>query len=275
VGPEHFSTLGIPLLRGRVFTSADRSAGPKVAVIGETAARRYWPGENPIGQRVWFGSGAVSSADSSAEIVGVVGDVAYGSLERGPVASVYTPYAQFTYAARTVLVKTDGDPLALVQPLRRSVRQVDDLPIFDVRTMRQWLADARAPTRFNAMFLGVFAIAAMLLAAGGVYGVVAHSVSQRTRELGIRVALGASARDVLRMVLRQGVALAAIGVGLGLAGALALGRVIRSLLFEVSATDPVQLAAQGAFLVAVAAAASYLPARRAAAVDPVEALRAE
>ena len=275
VGPEHFTTLGVPLLRGRAFTNDDRADRPKVAVINQTAARRFWPGASPLGQHIWFGSGTVSSADSSAEIVGVVGDVPYGSLERGAVASVYTPYRQFTYASRTVLVKADGDPIALVPAVRRAVRQVEDLPIFAVRSMNDQLADAWAGTRFNAMFLGVFAGVALLLAVSGVYGVVSHSVSQRTRELGIRVALGASVGDVLGLVLRQGLALAGLGVVLGLVAALALRRVIRSMLFGVSPADPMLLLIQGLLLVGVALAASYVPARRAAGIDPVDALRAE
>jgi putative ABC transport system permease protein len=275
VGPEHFTTLGVPLLRGRAFTNDDRADRPKVAVINETAARRFWPGASPLGQHIWVGSGTVSSPDSSAEIVGVVGDVPYGSLERGAVASVYTPYRQFTYASRTVLVKADGDPIALVPAVRRAVRQVEDLPIFAVRSMNDQLADAWAGTRFNAMFLGVFAGVALLLAVSGVYGVVSHSVSQRTRELGIRVALGASVGDVLGLVLRQGLALAGLGMVLGLVAALALGRVIRSMLFGVSPADPILLVIQGLLLVSVALAASYFPARRAAGVDPVDALRAE
>jgi putative ABC transport system permease protein len=276
VGWDHFTTLGIPLLKGRAFSPQDRAGRGKVTIINETAARRFWPGEDPIGRRVWFGSGsAFAGPDSAAEIVNIVGDVPYGSLERGPPPSFYTPYRQFTYPFRTVLLKTAGDPEAYAQAVRRAVGTVDDLPIFDARPLTDLLADARAPTRFNATLMVAFAVLSVLLAAGGVYGVVAHSVSTRMRELGIRAALGATQGRLLRLVLGQGLGLAAVGVGLGVAAALSLGRLARALLFQVSETDPLILGTQAAVLLGVALLASYRPARRATRADPVAALRAD
>ncbi len=276
VAPDHFKTLGIPLVRGRSFDPDDRAGRPRVAIINETAARRFWPAANPIGQRIWFGGGSsFDRPDSSAEIIGIVGDVPYGSLERGMLPSFYTPYRQFTYAFRTVMARVDGDPLMLVPSVRRAVRGVDDLPIFDARTLDDRLGDSAASTRFNAVSMGTFALVALLLAAGGVYAVIAHSVNQRTRELGIRFALGATRNDVLSLVVRQGVSVALVGIVVGAVASLALARLIRGLLFEVEAADPVVFAGQIAVLLAVALLASYLPARRAAGVDPARVLRAD
>lgn len=257
VGPDHFATLGIPILSGRPFALDDRVGRPNVAIINQTAARRFFAGEDPLGRRIWFGGGSrFDRPDSSATIVGVVGDVPYGSLERGPVPSVYTPYRQFTYAFRTVMVR------------------VDDLPIFEVRPLTERLGDTWARTRFIARLLGSFAVLALLLAVGGVYGVVSHSVNQRTREMGIRSALGATANNLVRLVVGQGVRLAAWGIGIGAFTALALGRLIGSLLYGVQPTDPVVFGGLSLVLAGAAGLASYWPARRAAQVDPVVSLRA-
>ncbi len=206
-------------------------------------------------------------------MVGVVGDVPYGALEAGPVSSFYTPYQQFTYASRTVMVRVDGAPMAAAGAVASAVRTVDDLPIAEVGPLADRLGDAWARTRFTAQLMGVFALVALLLAAGGVYGIVAHSVNQRTRELGIRIALGATVGDLIRLVVGDGVRLAAWGVGLGLAIVPSIGRLMRNLLFEVEPADPVILGVLGGMLLAAAALASYLPARRAARVDPVTSLR--
>jgi putative ABC transport system permease protein len=276
VGPEHFVTLGIPLLRGRPFAPDDRAGSPRVTIINQTAARRFWPGQDPIGQRVWFGGGSsFDRPDSSAAIVGVVGDVPYGSLETTVPPSFYTPYRQFTYAFRTVMVRTTGDPLTIAPAVRRAVQTVDDLPIFEVRTLEDRLDDSLAPARFNATMLTAFAIVALSLAAGGVYAVVAHSVSLRVRDLAVRLALGARRTDVLGLVVRQGLTLGVLGVAAGAVAAVALGRFIRSLLFGVEPTNPGLLAAQIALLLGMTLLASLVPALRAARMEPAAILRAD
>jgi len=276
VGPDHFATLGIPLLAGRAFRDDDRADRPGVAVINETAARRFFPGQDPLGQQIWFGGGRRwTSADSAITIVGVVGDVPYGSLERTQVASVYTPYRQFSYAFRTVLVKVAGDPARFERPIRASVASVDQLPIFEVMPLTALLGTAWARTRFVAGLLALFAAVSLGLAAAGVYGIVAHSVNQRTRELGIRTALGASRGAVLRMVVREGIVLALWGIAIGVVVAQGLSLLMRSLLFGVTPSDPPVLVAASVGLVLTAAIASYWPARRAARVDPVDSLKAD
>jgi len=275
VGWDHFATLGIPLLRGRAFTPEDRAGRPGVAIINETAAKRFWPDEDPIGQHVWFSGSGFPGPDSSAEIVGIVGDVQYGPVERGQPPGFYTPYRQFTYASRVVVLRTDGNPLDIVPAVRSAVRTVDDLPISDVRTMQDRLGDAWARPRFNAGLMGAFAFIAVLLAAIGIHGVITNSVSQRTREMGIRMAVGASPGRVLRLVVGNAMLLALAGVAAGLCGAVALTRFMRALLFGVSAVDPVVYTSQAAVLFAAALVASWLPARRAARVDPAGTLRAD
>jgi predicted permease len=276
VAPAHFQTLGIPLKRGRPFTFEDRPGRARVVIINEQAARQFWPGEDPIGHRVWFGGGSsFNHPDSAGEIVGIVGDVPYGSLERGTLPSFYTPYRQFTYPFRTVMVKAAGNPLGLVPEIRRAVRGVDDLPIFEVRLLEDQLGDSWARTRFTAMLIGGFALLALLLAAGGIYGIISHSVGQRRRELGIRVALGAAPIDLIRLVVGLGAGLAGIGVAIGIGAAYLLTRAVRAMLFGVDPADPVVYLAQALLLMAVAVLASYLPARRASRMDPVATLRAE
>ena len=278
VGPDHFRTLGIPVLQGRGFTPADRAGAPHVTVINRTAARRFWPGENPVGRRVWFGGGSTfSSPDSSAEIVGVVGDVPYGSIESAEgQASFYTPYLQFSYAFRTVMARTRSDPLALVAGVRAAVSAAEPgLPIFDVRTMEDALSGTWARARFNAGLLSAFAILALGLAALGIYGVIAHSVSERSREIGIRIAVGGGPAAIAWMVVREGLAIAGTGLAAGLLGALALSRLLASLLYGIKPTDPAVYAALLCALGAVALLALIVPARRATRVDPLVSLRAE
>jgi putative ABC transport system permease protein len=278
VAPDHFRTLGIPLVRGRTFTDGDDADHPRVAIISETAARRFWPREDPIGQRVWFGGGSsFDRPDSSAVIVGIVGDVADEPLDgRVNRASFYTPYRQFTYAARAVFVRTSGDPMAIVTAMRKAVAAAAaDLPLYDVQTMEERIDGSWARHRFDADLFAAFAAAALLLAAIGIYAVVAYSVAQRTREMGIRMALGARPESVLAMVVREGMAFPAVGLAVGAVAAVGLTRLIRSSLYEVGPTDPTVFAATVALLVAVSAVACVVPAMRATAADPLEALRAE
>jgi predicted permease len=276
VAPEHFQTLGVPLLQGRTFDAADRPGRQRVAIINRLAAARFFPNENAIGKRVWFGGGSsFDRPDSAAEIVGVVGDVAYQSLDERPMQpDFYTPYAQFTYAARAVLVRSLGDPAALVPQIRAAVvRAAPGVAMREVRTMKEQLGYASAGRRFDTMLLAAFASVALLLAAMGIYAVVAHSVFQRTREVGIRIALGARPLDVVAMVIREGMLIPAAGLAAGVAGSLAMTTTMRSALYGVSATNPGVYLLLTLVLAGCGVAACYFPARRAARVDPLVALK--
>jgi len=277
IGPDHFRALGVRLIRGRVFSPADRAGAPRVAIINELAAKRFWPNEDPIGKRVWFGGGSnFTSPDSSAEIVGIVGDVAYQPLDEHPFQpDFYTPYQQFTYSTRTVLVRTRGAPNALVPAVRRAVRDADpNLALFDVRTMEERIHDSWARLSYQMRLLGGFAAAAVLLAGMGIFAVIAHSVGDRRREIGVRVALGATPAQVIGTVGRHGVRPAIIGVGIGLFAAVLIGRVLASAVYAVHAFDPPVLAGVIGVSITVTLAATYLAARRALAIEPVEAMRA-
>ena len=278
VAPDHFRTLSVPIVRGRAFTSADRAGRPRVAIINETAARRFWPGQDPIGQRIWFGGGSsFDRPDSSAEIVGIVGDVPYGSAAgRSMLPSFYTPYLQFTYAERIVMVKTRGDPNRLASALRAAVASVDPgVAVFDVRTLTDRMGDAWARPRFTGRVLTAFAALAMALAAAGIYGIAAQRVRERERELGIRVALGASAGRIARLVIGEVMALVGVGVGLGLIAAAMLSRVMRATLADMGTPDNTSVAALAFIMAAMALLASWVPARRAARSDPAITMRAE
>jgi putative ABC transport system permease protein len=248
-----------------------------VLLINETAARTLFPGQDPVGQRIGIGIGYMDwDKGETAEIVGVVGDVKYGSPEEAMRPDAYVPTLAYTSPRGVYLLRTAGDPEALIPAVRRTIQAFDrDLPIYDVKTMEQRVGTALSRMRFGALMLGVFAAIALLLAAVGLYGVMAYSVAQRTRELGIRMALGAGHRDVLRLVVTQGMALALGGLAVGLAAALALTRVLASLLYGVSTTDAPTFTGIAALLAAVSFLASYLPARRATRVDPMVALRVE
>ncbi len=277
VAADHFRTLGIPLIRGRGFTARDGPGAPGVAVISETAARRFWPDQDPIGQRVWFGGSAFTTPETAVEIVGIVGDVVYGPLERAPSrASFYTPYTQFTYASRTVFLKTVGNPSGLVPEVRRALRSVDpDVAMREVQTLEEVVNASWAGSRFTALLFGGFGIAALLLAASGIFAVLAWAVANRTREFGVRIALGADVPAVLRQVLGEGLAFPVIGMGIGLAAALGATRVLRSSLYEVTPTEPRVFVGTLGLLLVAAVVACLLPAWRATRADPMEAMRAD
>lgn len=272
---EYLHTLRVPLVHGRWFTDQDRHGTPLVSVINETAARKYWPGMDPVGQQIDL-SPALSSDFSKVEVVGVIGDVKYDQMAAEMGANVYLSYLQSGYPGYYVNLRTAGDPLAVAGAVRTAVAAVSsEVPVYDLMTMAQRIANSTSRTEFNALLLLAFGVLAVVLAAVGLYGVVAYSVTQRTREIGIRMALGARAADVLRLIVRQGMHLVLAGSLVGLAGALALTRLMRGLLFGVSATDPLTFAAIPVLLAGVAFLACYLPARRAAKVDPMVALRCE
>ena len=272
--PDFFTLFGIPLLAGRPFSAADRADAAPVALIGRALAERYWPGRSPLGQRITFGDPADSAGWLT--IVGVVGDVSQETLAAPAYPQAYIPVSQFAPRSMVVAVRGGSDPLALLPTLKARVAELDPaLPLSDIATMDQVVAATLARPRLNASLLGGFALAALLLAGVGIYGVITYGVVQRTRELGIRMALGAGAARLRREVVRQGLLPVAVGIGLGAAGAMAGTRVLRSLLFGVEATDPLTFAAVTVFLLLVALAASYLPARRASRTDPMVALRSD
>jgi putative ABC transport system permease protein len=277
VGPDHFRVLGVPLLGGRAFTADDRAGQPRVAIISASAARTFWPGQNPIGQRIWFGSSTFSSPDSSAQIVGIVADVVHEPLDAGANRNdFYTPYMQFTYAARSVMVRTAGEPLALVSAIRNALQAVDpDLPMLEVQSLPQLIGSSWARQRFDALLFGAFAALALLLSTSGIYAVVSYAVNQRTRELGIRMALGAQPPGIVRMVVGEGLGFPVVGLLIGLAGSLALGRLLQAALYETRAADPFVLGVTVLLLLLVSALACLRPALRATRVDPLTVLRSD
>ena len=274
VSPDYFNVMGIPLLRGRELTERDGSDTPRVLVINEAMAARYFPDEDPIGKRVAFDQ--VNNAPNWREIVGVIGDVKHSALDSDPKPEMYFPFPQFPIFFMTFVVRTSGDPLNLVAAARSEVLAVEkNQPISNVHTMEELLSNSIAQRRFNMLLLSIFAGVALLLATVGIYGVMSYSVAQRTHELGVRMALGAQTSHVLALVVKQGMTLALAGVGIGLAAAFALTRILASLLYGVSATDPLTFSVIALLLASVALLACYLPARRATKVDPIVALRYE
>jgi len=272
ISAGYFRTMGIPLAAGRAFDAGDAPAAPGVAIINETMARAAWPGENPVGKRMKMGV----ETQPWLTIVGVVKDVRL-RLGMAPGPQAYVPYAQSAaFGPRDLVVRTKIDPASLAAAVRQEVWAVDkDQPVAGVRTMEQILADSIDRPRFNALLLALFGATALALAGVGIYGVMAYTVTQSTREIGIRMALGAQAADVRQMIVSQALRLGAIGLALGLVAAWAATRVMASLLFGVGAGDPLTFAAVTAMLAAVLLVAAYVPARRATAIDPVVALRAE
>jgi predicted permease len=276
VSPRYFATLGIPVLDGRTFETGDPARPLGEAIVSHSFAKRYWNDASPIGKRVrpglqgpWF------------TIVGVVGDVHMQSLDRPAEELVYFPMMVAEEEERlfvpddvSLALRTSGDPTALAQPVRAMFRDLDaSLPLYGEQPMEAIIADATARTRFVLLMLGVASIVALLIGMVGLYGVLAYGVTLRQREIGVRMALGATARDVTRMVARGGIVLAVFGIAAGVIGAFLATRFLQGMLYGVSPTDPLTFAGSSAVLLAVAAVASWLPARRAARIDPMEALR--
>jgi predicted permease len=274
VSPGYFRTMGIPLQRGRWFSERDIQGAPDVMVINETMARQFWPHEDPIGKRLTILN---SVGRPPTEVVGVAGDVRHAGVDREPGPEMYVPFFQTPrYSTMFVVLRTRSDPLSVVAAMRGQVQALDkDQPLEDIRTMQQLLSNSVATQRFYMLLAGSFGILSLVMAAVGVYGVISYSASQRVHEIGIRLALGAQRRDILKLVVGQGMVLAVTGVAIGLAAALALTRVISSQLFGVSATDPATFALISLMLLGVALGACFVPARRATKVDPMVALRYE
>jgi putative ABC transport system permease protein len=277
IGVGYFRTMGIPLIKGRDFNEHDQHPSPPVIIVTQTFARQYFPNEDPIGKHIKPGI-ATFGDDRSVmrEIVGVVGDVRSIGLDRVPRAAYYVPQTQTPFNQMVVVVRTANDPHAIIPTVTRKVAEADrDVPVFSVKTMNEYLGEAVSAPRFNTTLLAIFAAVALVLTIVGLYGVMSYSVAQRTGEIGIRMALGAQSSDVLRLVVGQGIKLVLIGLVLGVAGALAVTRVIESLLFSVGTKDPITFVAVAGLLSCVALLACYLPARRATKVDPLVALRYE
>jgi putative ABC transport system permease protein len=245
-----------------------------VVIINEAARRKFWPDEDAIGRQVWLGAGW--EQNEFGEIVGIAGDVKYGKIEERFEPQVYVPYLQPTEDASFVIVRTFDDPAQVVRSLRQEVLALDkNVPIYDIRTMESRSADATSRARFSAVLLGVFASLALVLSAGGIYGVMSYAVTERTREIGIRMALGADHRNVFGLVMRDGLGMTLAGLVVGLMGAFAATRVLTSQLYGVEATDRGTFLLVSLLLAGVALLASYIPARRATKVDPCVALRYE
>jgi putative ABC transport system permease protein len=274
VSPDYFLVMRIPLLRGRFFSEQDLPSNANVAIISETLARRYFPNQDPIGRQMRFGFPPNSNV--SREIVGVVGDVRDVALSRKPGPMMYVPFAQAPLYGGEVVVRSSLSASSVAAGIRQAVHSIDkDLPVTDVESFPDALGASVAQERFRTLLLSSFSGIALILAAVGIFGVISYSVSQRTHEIGIRMALGAQPRDMMRLVLGEGILVILIGLAIGLAGSLALTRFLSSLLFGVTATDPLTFAGVAALLAIVALAACYIPALRAMRVDPMVALRYE
>jgi predicted permease len=275
IGPNFFATLGIPLLSGREFDNRDTSTAPKVAIVSEKMAQTYFRGQNPIGRHFAFGSG--NDVHPDIEIVGVAKDSKNTDLRQEIRPLVYIPYTQDSHFGNiTFYVRTNLEPVALAATLRKTVQSADaNLPVFDMKTLDQQVDEIAFSERLLTFFSLCLGLLAALLAAIGLYGVMAYMVAQRTREIGIRIALGATQKNVAWLVLREIVRISAAGLGIGLVAAFGLGKLIESQLFGVKASNPLVFLTSALLLSAVALLAGWLPARKAASVDPMVALRYE
>jgi putative ABC transport system permease protein len=272
VSPGYFAASGIPVVRGRNFSDTDRVDSTPVMLVSSAFAAKYFPGEDAIGQHVRAGNGK----DTWNEIVGIVGDVRQYGLDQDVSAQMYVPYTQNPFGSMRLIARVVGDPASYTKAITESVREIDaDQPMGQISTLEEVIAGSLASQRFSALLVLAFAASALVLAAVGLYGTVAYTVSQATQEIGIRKALGAQARDLLRQVLMGGVRLAAMGLGIGVVMALLMGRAIGSFLFGVESYDPTVLFTVAILLLAVATVATLVPAWRASRIDPMVALRHE
>jgi putative ABC transport system permease protein len=267
----YLQTMRVPLVKGRQFTDREMREKSNVVIVNEALAKRYFPGEDPIGKQLVI---AMTEPNVPTEIIGIVGNAKFNDLRAEVRPASYWPHPQLPYTAMTFTVRTTGDPMALASLVQREIQSVDkDQPVSDVRTMNQWVARSLAQARFSSLLLAIFAALALVLASIGIYGVMSYTVGQRTSEIGIRLALGAESRDILGMIVGSAMRLAGLGLAIGVVLALALSRTLTSLLYETTGSDPLTFAVVVGVLGAVALLASYLPARRASRIPPVEALR--
>jgi putative ABC transport system permease protein len=271
ISPDFFKTFRVPLIKGRLLAESDGPQTPSVTVVNESLARKYFANEDPLEKRIII-------YGVTRMIVGVVGDVKHSALDEEAKPEMYFPLAQaqFPTIFTSLAVRVSGAPMQMVAAVRGQVWAGDkDLPVSNIETMERLMAKSVAPQRFNLLLLGVFALVGLALACVGLYGVMSYTVTQRTREIGVRMAMGAQTGDALRLVIGEGMKLALIGVALGLCGALVLTRLLKTLLFSVSATDPLTFIVIATLLIIVALLACWIPARRATEVDPLVALRCE
>jgi len=270
--PDYFEAIGTNLRRGRLFNSRDDANATRVILVNEAFAKKFLPGEEAIGQRLNFGG----DEKANQEVIGIVSDVKNDDLDEAPDPTVYSPYAQNVRATMSLVIRSRQEPGQLASAVRREVQALDpNLPVSNIKPVGQMISERASPKRLMTYILAVFALIALVLASVGIYGVMSFAVTQRTREIGVRMALGAQAFDVLKLIVRNGMKMTLIGVVIGLAGAFALTRLLANLLFKVTATDEVTFAGVALSLIAVALIACYVPARRATRVDPLVALRDE
>jgi predicted permease len=267
--PGFVETMRVPLLQGREFTEHDGEHDPLVVMVNQSVVRRYWPNDNPVGKRIWVGRVA-----DPMRVVGVLGDVRNVNLAADPQPEIYLPFAQRPWAAMNLITRVDGDPRRFIKAIRGAVFAIDrDQPVTAVKSMEEVLETAASQPRFTTWLLATLAATAVLLALVGIYGVMEYSTAQRTQEVGIRMALGAGREDILQLIVVQGLSIAGTGMAIGVAAALLLTRLLASLLYHVTATDPPTFIAGTLLFLLVALAASLFPARRAMRVDPAVALR--
>ncbi|MDX6576146.1 MAG: putative transport system permease protein, partial [Blastocatellia bacterium] len=270
--PDYFEAIGTSLRKGRLFSDQDDAKATRVVLINEAFAKRFLPGQEPIGQRVNFGG----SERETQEIIGVVADVKNDDLDEAVDPIAYSPYAQNVWLSMYLVIRSTQEPTLLASAVRSEVYALDSkLPVSNIKPVRQMIDERISPKRLMTYILAVFALIALLLASIGIYGVMSYAVTQRTREIGVRMALGAQAVDVLKLVVKNGMTMAIIGVAIGLAGAYALTRLLANLLFKVAPTDLLTFAVVTVSLIVVALLACYIPARRATKVSPLAALRYE
>jgi putative ABC transport system permease protein len=276
VSPDYFSTIGVPLTRGRSFSERDGASAPGVVIINEAMARRFWPDQDPIGRRITHDLSIVPGQQTTREIVGVVRDVRHFGLEQAPDPQMFVPHAQMPWPSMAVVIRTPLEAAHVGAAVRQAVWSVDDtIPVPPLRPMEHMLSNAVGQPRFRAWLLGLFAATAIALAMTGLYGTMAFAAQQRTREIGLRIALGATPKQATELLVRRGLALTAVGAAIGLLGSIAMARTLSSLLFGIDATDPATVAGVTATLIGVAWLACYLPARRAQRMDPIRAINAE
>jgi putative ABC transport system permease protein len=276
VTTDYFKTIRVPLRKGRWFTERDDRSAPAVAIVTDAFAKQFFSGEDPIGKRIIVDGSVEPGKPPVREIVGVVGDMHLISLKIPPKPQIYVPYPQFAVPSVSIFMRTQVDPGSVTTALRRAVGEIDkDVPVYRPRLLADYRSQSIAQPRLNAMLVSLFALIALLLASAGIFGVMSYSVTQRTREIGIRLALGAQRYDVLRLIVGQGMRFVSIGVLVGLIGVFACSRLLQSLLFGVGATDLATMFIATLTLAGVAFFACYVPARRAMRVDPMEALRSE